>query len=167
MNAYLCEKIRTMLIRICSLCLLLSLFSCGQDGSNGPTAEAAAEKLAKQGIVDFNPNNDARPLDSLLRLDSPAPGAKLSSPFTVKGEASTSFFFEAAMPYQITDEEGNLIGEGFVKPKKFLMNTGVVTFDHKISYEAPAGTKGFLRLKNNDASRVDKFERAMTIPVVL
>ncbi|SEQ25755.1 Gmad2 immunoglobulin-like domain-containing protein [Neolewinella agarilytica] len=156
-----------MLIRICAICLLFSLFSCGEDGSKGPTAEVAAEKLAKQGIVDFNPNNDTRPLDSLLRLDSPKPGAKLSSPFTVRGEASTSFFFEAAMPYQITDEQGNLIGEGFVKPKKFLMNKGVATFDYEISYDAPAGTKGFLRLKNNDASRVDKFERAMTIPVVL
>jgi len=156
-----------MFIRISSLCLLLSLFGCGEAGSDGPTAEAAAEKLAKQGIVDFNPNNDVRPLDSLLRLDSPAPGAKLSSPFTVSGEASTSFFFEAAMPYQITDEQEKVIGEGFVKPQKFWMNKGVVTFNDKISYEAPAGTKGFLRLKNNDTSRVDKFERAMTIPVVL
>jgi len=167
MNAYLYRKIRIMLIRIGSLCLLLSLFSCGNDGSDGPTAEAAAATLAKQGIEDYNPNNDSQPLDSLLRLEMPLANKALTSPIQVKGEATTSFFYEGTMRYLLTNEQGQSLAEGFIKAKKVDFNRGMVIFDDEINYEAPAGTKGFLRLENNQASKVVGFQRAMTIPVVL
>ncbi len=156
-----------MLIRICSLCLLLSLFSCGEDGSTGPTAEVAAAKLAKQGIEDFNPNNDTQPLDSLLQLEMPLPNKALTSPIQVKGEAVTSFFYEGTMRYLLTNEQGESLSEGFIKAEKVDFNRGMVIFNDKINYEAPTGTKGFLRLENNQASKVVGFQRAMTIPVVL
>jgi hypothetical protein len=71
------------------------------------------------------------------------------------------------MHYLITDEKGKAVGEGYVKAEQFIMKDGIVTFNDSISFDAPAGTKGFLRLTNNAASQQAGFQRSMTIPVVL
>lgn len=53
---------------------------------------------------------DAGDVRPAILLESPAPGAAIASPVTLRGEANT---FEATLEYNLVDPEGLIIAEGF------------------------------------------------------
>ncbi len=71
------------------------------------------------------------------------------------------------MPVVLTDEEGNVLTEFYARAEGDWMTKGWVAFTSEVNYEAPAGTKAYLRLENDDPSGGEGRQRAIIIPVVL
>src|SRR3989344_8342584 len=71
----------------------------------------------------------------LIRLTSPEPGAEITNPVTVTGEARGYWYFEASFPISVVDWDGKIIGQGYATAdgewmtEEFVPFTGTVNFD--------------------------------------
>ena len=103
----------------------------------------------------------------LIRLDSPRPGDRVSSPLTVSGQARGYWFFEASFPVQITDSVGNVIAETFAQAQDEWMTEDFVPFSSVIEFNKPAGqSQGYLVLRKDNPSALPEFDDEMRIPVL-
>ncbi len=104
---------------------------------------------------------------NLIVAESPRPGAKVSSPLTISGQARGYWFFEASLPYELQDANGNVIAQGPVQASGEWMTEDFVPFTIGITFPAqPAGSTGKLLLKKDNPSGLPENEDALVIPVV-
>lgn len=151
---------------LCYPLFLLLALSCGQSAGSETTIEATPNTFSRE-VKDWNPKKDAMPLDSMIRVTSPGANATISSPFTINGEARGGFFFEAVFPVTLTDEDGNVLVKHYAKAQESWMQPGFVDFTSEIAFDAPAGTRAWLKLENDNPSDGEGFQRGIVIPVVL
>jgi len=158
-----------MLLKFLPLFGLLMFTSCGTptDASSSQVEEVNTLETDDRKVQDWNPKDNPRPLDSVIQVTSPLPNATVQSPIKIRGKALGYFFFEAVMPVTLTDEDGNVLAEFYARAEDDWMTSGWVTFTSTINYDAPAGTKAWLRLENDDPSDGEGYQRAIIIPVVL
>jgi hypothetical protein len=106
----------------------------------------------------------------LIRLETPQPGAMVSSPLTIKGEARGSWFFEASFPVVITNWDGLIIGEGVAQAQGDWMTTDFVPFTASLTFTAdPAAysDRGTLILRKDNPSGLPANDDALEIPVII
>lgn len=101
-------------------------------------------------------------------LDSPRPGAHISSPLTVKGRARGIWFFEGDFPLALLDGQGRKIADSYATAKGEWMTKDFVEFEGIIHFQRPfAGLKGTLVLKKDNPTGLPQFDDALKIPVYL
>lgn len=101
-----------------------------------------------------------------IRATSPAPGATITSPLTVVGEARGTWYFEASFPYELQDAGGNTIAQGPVQAQADWMTEDFVPFSVSITFPPqPAGSKGTLILKKDNPSGLPQNEDELEIPI--
>lgn len=110
-------------------------------------------------------------LKDLIVLDSPLPGAVISSPLTLTGKARESWYFEASFPVEITDWDGRIIAQGHAEAQGDWMTTEYVPFTAVLAFTVPASSAsvshtGSLILHNDNPSGDPARERALTVPIV-
>jgi hypothetical protein len=99
-------------------------------------------------------------------LESPKPGARISSPLTVTGVAIGPWFFEASFPVELRDEQGNVIAQHFVTAQTDWMTTDYVRFSGTLIFTKPAqGTAGKLILKKDNPSGLPEHDDSREIEV--
>jgi hypothetical protein len=99
-------------------------------------------------------------------VDSPAPGALVTSPLRVRGEARGSWFFEGDFPLLLTDGRGKVVATGFCAAKKEWMTDEFVAFEGTLDFKKPSsGDKGMLILKRNNPTGLPEHDDALEIPV--
>ena len=99
-------------------------------------------------------------------VDSPAPGALVTSPLRVRGEARGSWFFEGDFPLLLTDGRGKVVAKGFCAAKKEWMTDEFVPFEGTLEFKKPSsGDKGMLILKRNNPTGLPEHDDALEIPV--
>lgn len=106
----------------------------------------------------------------LIRLESPRPNQKVSSPLVVKGEARGYWFFEASFPVFITDWDGLIIGQGVAQAKSDWMTEDFVPFEVTIEFSVNPevySNRGTLILRKDNPSGLPENEDALEIPIVL
>jgi hypothetical protein len=153
-----------------SIILLFFVFSC----SNATESETKAvlnepETTAPPtGIVDVNPLNDPTPLPEMINFFGLGPGARLVSPYTLKGRAIGSWYFEGDFPVTLVGEDGNLIASTPAKAMGDWTKPGWVPYQAKLSWLAAPNTKAKLVLTlDNPAGEGEGRRRAVEIPVLL
>ncbi len=107
---------------------------------------------------------------NLIHLESPQPGAMVSSPLTIKGEARGNWFFEASFPVVLTDWDGLIIGEGIATAQGDWMTTEFVPFVATLTFTAdPAvySDRGSLILRKDNPSGLPANDDALEIPVII
>ena len=115
-------------------------------------AGLSAEALAKAGLI---------------RLDSPQPGAVITSPLIVKGEARGNWFFEASFPLVLVDWDGKIIAESYAQAKDEWMMEEFVPFEGTLVFEKPIyGVRGALILKKDNPSGLPEHDDALEIPIM-
>ena len=102
----------------------------------------------------------------LIILDSPLPGANISSPLTIKGQARGTWFFEGDFPIILEDGQGKNIAVSYATAKGEWMTTDYVEFEGKILFKSQlSGQRGTLILKKDNPTGQAKFDDALKIPV--
>lgn len=102
--------------------------------------------------------------DNTIQIDSPLPGATISSPLIVRGRARGNWFFEASFPVQLTDWDGRIIASVPAQAKGDWMTTEFVSFEATLTFEKPAGpgpdqpNRGFLILRKDNPSGLPQYD---------
>jgi hypothetical protein len=104
--------------------------------------------------------------DEFIVVDSPRPGALITSPLKVRGRARGSWFFEGDFPLVLKDQKGRVIGKSYVTAKGEWMTKEFVPFEGSITFEKPTiGHGGTLVFKKDNPSDRRDLDDAMEYPV--
>ena len=101
----------------------------------------------------------------LIRIESPRPNVKISSPLQITGMARGNWFFEASFPIKLLDNSGNEIGSSIAQVEGDWMTTNFVRFNSTLEFNSGTSTKGFLILKKDNPSGLPEKEDELRIPV--
>ena len=107
---------------------------------------------------------------NMIRLDSPRPNGKITSPLVVSGEARGNWFFEASFPLILTDWDGRIIAQSIATAKTDWMTEDFVQFEGTLEFETPENIgdfskRGSLILKKDNPSGIPEYDDALEIPV--
>jgi Immunoglobulin-like domain of bacterial spore germination len=73
----------------------------------------------------------------LVVVDSPTPGALISSPVRVTGRARGSMYFEAEFPVRLLDDHETMIGTGVARAQGEWTTSDYVPFEVSIVFHPP------------------------------
>ena len=134
-----------------------------------PTIDQEVQVPTDQEIVGNIAAEYENPHSDLIQIDSPTPGATISSPLTVSGQARGYWFFEASAPVLVTDWDGLIIGQGYVTAQGEWMTEDFVPFTGEIEFTVPAETpyrRGTLIFERHNASDLPENDMAVEMPVL-
>jgi hypothetical protein len=103
-----------------------------------------------------------------ITLEIPTVGQTVSTPFTVRGQAPGSWFFEGQLVGKLLDANGNLLTTAPLMADGEWMTTETVTFEGAMSYSSPSTpTEAILRIENDNPSGLEEMQKFAEFPVVL
>jgi hypothetical protein len=107
--------------------------------------------------------------DELLSIDAPELNAVVTSPIQITGRAKGTFFFEGGFPILVTDDHGQIIGDGFATAEGDWATESLVPFTATILYAIPSGNdskSGQLIFKNDNPSGLPENAIERPMPIV-
>ncbi len=104
-------------------------------------------------------------LTDLIRIDSPRPNQKITSPLEISGQARGNWFFEASFPVELLDGNNSKIGQGIAQAQEDWMTEDFVPFSAAIEFNAPETPAGFLILRKDNPSGLPEHDNQLIIPV--
>lgn len=87
-----------------------------------------------------------------LKVFSPQPAQKITSPITIQGEARGLWFFEATFPVEIRDSAGSVLGYGVAHADTDWMTDNFVAFTAVIAFKETNETSGEIIFQNDNPS---------------
>lgn len=102
--------------------------------------------------------------DKVLML-SPKSGDTVSSPVTIKGSVSGTWFFEGVVLGKVTDEAGKLLGQGPLMAKEEWMTEESVFFEGILPFDISGTKGGFVVIEADNPSGMGT-PRSFRIPVI-
>ena len=116
---------------------------------------------------------DFEPKPNLIRVDSLEPGAVISSPLEIRGEARGYWFFEASFPIVLTNWDGLIIAEGYATAEKSWMTEDFVPFTAVLEFISPYRvgdedfmSRGTLLLEKDNPSGLPENADVLELPVL-
>jgi len=105
--------------------------------------------------------------NDLIRLTTPRPNEKITSPLTITGEARGYWFFEASFPIILTNWDGLIIAEGFATADGEWMTEEFVPFTVTLTFNADTSVsnRGSLILQKDNPSGLPENDDALEIPI--
>ncbi len=105
-------------------------------------------------------------------VTSPVPGASVTTPLQVSGEARGNWFFEGSFPVVLTNWDGLIIAEGVATAsgdwmtESFVPFTATLTFTNPLTAGAPEYmANGTLILKRDNPSGLPEQDAALELPI--
>lgn len=104
----------------------------------------------------------------LIVLESPLPGAFVTSPLTLTGRARGNWYFEATFPISMVDWDGRIIAEGYATAQGDWMTTEYVPFTATLTFPSSSSTqsysdRGALILRKDNPSALPEYDDAMEV----
>jgi hypothetical protein len=101
-----------------------------------------------------------------IRVTAPAEDNMLvTSPYTVRGEARGTWFFEASFPVRLVDANGNVILQHYATAQGEWMTEEFVPFTSTLTFSTPATATGWLILERDNPSGLPQYADELRIPV--
>ena len=101
-----------------------------------------------------------------IKITSPVPGAIITSPVEVHGEARGRWFFEGSFPVDLIDWDGKIIASGIAQAEGEWMTENYVPFKVSLTFTMPEyGDRGTLVLKKDNPSDRRDLDAAVEVPV--
>lgn len=119
-------------------------------------------------ITNGNGGNDEDPKpveNSLIRVDSPLPGATVTSPLTITGEARGNWYFEASFPVKILDANGKVLGQHYAEAQGEWMTTEFVPFTSSLTFSTPTTETGTLVIEKSNPSGLPENAGEVRVPI--
>jgi hypothetical protein len=157
---------RYLVGRISNVSSITTYEECVAAGN--PVMESYPEHCRANGTTYTRDVGNAVEKMDKIRITSPAPGAWISSPLTITGEARGNWMFEASFPVILTDWDGKIIAEGHAEAQGDWMTTEFVPFKATITFTKPTqvpNNRGTLILKKDNPSGLPQNDDALEIPV--
>ncbi len=139
-------------------------------GRSGPNCEFVCPP-APVVPEDVQAHIDAK--TDLITLASPVPGAFVTSPLTLTGQARGNWFFEASFPITLVNWDGLIIAESYATAEGDWMTEDFVPFSATIEFENPypPGGPDFMKrgaviLQKDNPSGLPEYDDAVEIPVL-
>jgi len=101
----------------------------------------------------------------LIQVSSPQPGALITSPLTIVGQARGTWYFEASFPVILQDGNGTVLAQGPAQAKSDWMTTEFVLFQIELDFQLPTTDTGVLILKKDNPSGLPEHDASISIPV--
>ena len=122
------------------------------------------ESFSASRLVHIRPEGNCK--SDLIFLNSPLPGANISSPLTIKGRARGTWFFEGDFPVILLDAQYKKIAESYATAKGEWMTEDFVDFEGTLKFKhSVSGPKGTLILRKDNPTGLTKFDDFLVIPV--
>ena len=135
----------------------------GRPPADGFGADYEAAFFATR-LVRVFPQGNCR--SDLIYMDSPLPGARVTSPLRIRGHARGKWFFEGDFPIVLRDSNGKVIAKGYATAKNEWMTEKFVPFEAVIKFKMPAsGSKGTLILKKDNPTDLPEHDDELGITV--
>jgi len=112
----------------------------------------------------------------LIVVETPQPGAIVTSPFVVKGKARGNWFFEASFPIDLVlDNDNKIIATGITQAQSEWMTTDFVLFEATLSFKSlpvlcaayPCTVPATLVLKKDNPSGLPQYDDSISIPITI
>ena len=100
-----------------------------------------------------------------VQMDYPRPGSIIKSPVTITGKALGIWYFEASFPVEITDANGNLLGQHYAEAQSDWMTIEAVPFISTVSFKNSPTDTGFIVLKKDNPSGLPEYDAEVRYPV--
>jgi hypothetical protein len=136
-----------------SIIALLPLAACGPDPSGGGQSSSASSAAASSAGT-----------AAMIEVKQPLPGAHVSSPLTVAGQARGGWYFEASFPVHLLDADRNEIVSAPAQAQGDWMTTEFVPFTVTLNFTTAAHS-GFLVLEKDNPSGLPENAASVEIPV--
>jgi hypothetical protein len=102
-----------------------------------------------------------------VRISTPLPDQKITSPLLIKGEARGTWFFEADFPVILTNWDGLIIAEHYATAEGKWMTESFVPFTATLEFEKPEyGERGTLILQKSNPTGFPEFDDAVEISIL-
>ena len=99
-------------------------------------------------------------------VDSPTPGALISSPVSVTGRARGSMYFEAEFPVRLLDDHEKMIGTGVARAQGEWTTSDYVPFEASIVFHPPlTDSTGTLVFEKSNPSGQPEHDAEWRVPV--
>lgn len=88
----------------------------------------------------------------LIKLETPLPESRVSSPLKIKGEARGNWYFEASFPVILVNWDGLIIAQGTAQAQGDWMTENYVPFEATLEFLADTAVSdrgGLILLKDN------------------
>jgi hypothetical protein len=113
---------------------------------------------------------DTNTKSDLIRISSPRPNQKITSPLVITGEARGYWFFEATFPITLTDWDGKIITQHYAEAQDEWMSEDFVPFKAVLEFENPSwdaefSKRGTLILHKQNASGLPEHDDALEFTV--
>jgi len=143
-----------------SLCAVALLgIGCATQGSELSPSKNSTEETIIEATYTSTTSDE-------IFVTTPVPGAVITSPLTIRGQARGTWYFEATAPVVLVDWDGLIIAEGYVTAQGNWMTQEFVTFLGSLTFERPAyGEAGVLIFKADNPSGLPIYDRAVEIPI--
>lgn len=99
-------------------------------------------------------------------VQEPLPGATISSPLVVRGQARGNWFFEGDFPLRLLDREGQVLAQGYATAQGEWMTGDLVPFEGTLVFvRPPTARTGLLVLEKDNPSERRELDDALELPV--
>ncbi|PKM87039.1 hypothetical protein CVU83_03465 [Candidatus Falkowbacteria bacterium HGW-Falkowbacteria-2] len=102
-----------------------------------------------------------------VELIAPEVNGLISSPYTVRGRAHGSWFFEAVLPVVLTDGDGTVLVQTYGTAVGDWMVDGWVEFTSDLEFDALGAESGYLIIKKDNPSGLPEHDAQVSFPVRL
>lgn len=110
--------------------------------------------------------------ENLIKVNSPKPNSKVSSPLKISGEARGTWYFEGDFPIILTNWDGLIIAEGYGRAKGDWMVSDFVPFEAFLEFDKPECSqsenyckRGSIILQKDNPSDLREYDGALEFTV--
>ena len=100
-------------------------------------------------------------------ITSPAPNEIMTSPYTIEGEISGSWYFEGQFLLELWTSDGVLLAQGIATAQEAWMTEDLVPFTSTLTYTLSESAEGTLILNKDNPSGLPENDDQITISVTV
>lgn len=100
-----------------------------------------------------------------ITVNSPASGASITSPVTIKGISKGGWYFEGSFPVKVVDANGKVIGQGPAQAQGAWTTADPVPFVATITFSAPSTATGKIVFEKDNPSGLPQYDKSVSMPV--
>lgn len=157
---------KKLFIALISLMFFISNAGCTSQNQNPQSDQSNQPDLADE---QNSPDQqvDQMPYKDLITVTFPLVNAEIKSPLIIEGKARGPWFWEAAFPVKLVDENNQVITQDLAWAKEDWMTTDFVSFHAELTFDVSTITPATLVLEKSNPSGLPEKADEIRIPLVL